>query len=210
MIESGELNPPRCSRGKVDKVDKLIAWREEVEMSVAVEQPEASALTPSQRRLLSAIGAELARQDPSGSATERVDDIEAAARAAVDALVDTGTFWQEHLGPVYDAKTVAVILGSPDKPVSRQAVSKRPLLALRTGNGRVYYPAFQFANGQPLAGLADLLSTIDEDLVSRWTLASWLVSPEGDLDGVSPIDVLRAGDVERVLRVAQAWAVALQ
>ena len=110
-------------------------------MSVAVEAPDAGALTPSQRLLLSAIGAELARQDPSGAATEHVDDIQAAARAAVDALVDTGAFWEEHLGPVYDAKTVAVILGSPDKPVSRQAVSKRPLLALRTGNGRVYYPA---------------------------------------------------------------------
>lgn len=179
-------------------------------MSVAVEQSGAGALTPSQRRLLSAIGAELARRDPSGSATDHVDDIEAAARAAVDALVDTGALWQAHLGPVYDAKTVAVILGSPDKPVSRQAVSKRSLLALRTGNGRVYYPAFQFANGQPMAGLADLLSTIDEDLVSRWTLASWLVSPEADLDGASPIDVLRAGDVERVLRLARAWALALQ
>lgn len=179
-------------------------------MSVAVDQPDAGALTPSHRRLLSAIGAELARQDPSGSATQHVDDIEAAARAAVDALVDTGAFWQEHIGPVYDAKTVAVILGTPDKPVSRQAVSKRPLLALRTGNGRVYYPAFQFANGQPLLGLADLLTVIDEDLVSRWTLASWLVSPEDDLDGGSPIDALRAGDVERVLSVARAWASALQ
>lgn len=179
-------------------------------MSVAVEAPDAGALTPSQRRLLSAIGAELARQDPSGAATEHVDDIQAAARAAVDALVDTGAFWQEHLGAVHDAKTVAVILGSPDKPVSRQAVSKRPLLALRTGNGRVYYPAFQFANGQPIAGLADLLATIDEDLVSRWTLASWLVSPEEELDGGTPIDALRAGDVERVLHVAREWARALQ
>ncbi|MGI9196856.1 MAG: hypothetical protein ACR2KE_05275 [Candidatus Nanopelagicales bacterium] len=179
-------------------------------MSVAAQAREVETLTPSQRRLLAAIGAELARQDPSGSSTAHVEDIEAAARAAVDALVHTGAFWEEHLGPVYDAKTVAVILGSPDKPVSRQAVSKRPLLALRTGNGRVYYPAFQFANGRPIAGLAEVLAALDEHLVSRWTLASWLVSPEGDLDDVRPIDALRAGDVEHVLRVARAWAVALQ
>lgn len=179
-------------------------------MSIAVEQSEVGALTPSQRRLLSAIGAELARQDPMGSATEHVDDIAAAARAAVDALVDTGALWQEHLGPVYDAKTVAVILGSPGKPVSRQAVSKRALLGLRTGNGRVYYPAFQFVNGQPIPGLVEVLRIVDEQLVSRWTLASWLVSPEDELDGVSPIDAMRACDVERVLRVARAWAVALQ
>ena len=179
-------------------------------MSIALEQAGVEALTPAQRRLLSAIGAELARQDPSGSATEHVNDVEAAARAAVDAVVDSGAYWEEHLGPVYDAKTVAVLLGSPDKPVSRQAVSKRPLLALRTGNGRVYYPAFQFANGQPIRGLADLLTTIDEDLVSRWTLASWLVSPEVELDDVRPIDALRAGDHDRVLHVARAWARALQ
>lgn len=179
-------------------------------MSVAAETLEAGTLTPSQHRLLAAIGAELARQDPSGSATAHVDDVEAAARAAVDALVDTGAFWQEHLGPVYDAKTVAVLLGTVDKPVSRQAVSKRPLLALRTANGRVYYPAFQFVNGQPIAGLADVLAEISDDVISRWTLASWLVSPDDDLDGARPMDELRAGGIDRVLRVARAWALALQ
>jgi len=101
-------------------------------------------------------------------------------------------------------------IGTPGKPVSRQAVSKRSLLALRTGNGRVYYPAFQFANGRPIAGLADILAVIEENLVSRWTLASWLVSPEDDLDGASPIDALSAGEVQRVLEVAQAWALSLQ
>ena len=179
-------------------------------MTVAVGPPEAGTLTPSQRRLLTAIEAELVRQDPSGQATDQVDDVAAAARAAVDALVDTAAFWQEHLGPVYDVKTVAILLGTPDKPVSRQAVSKRSLLALRTGNGRVFYPAFQFVNGQPVAGLADVLAEVDEDLVSRWTLASWLTSPEDDLDGDRPIDTLCAGGVERVLHVARAWALALQ
>ena len=179
-------------------------------MSVVAESPQVGPLTPSQHRLLAAIGAELARQDPTGAATEDVDDVAAAARAAVDALVDTGSFWQEHLGPVYDAKTVAVLLGRPGKPVSRQAVSKRSLLALRTGNGRVYYPAFQFANGRPITGLADILAVIDEDLVSRWTLASWLVSPENALDGAPPIEALRAGEIQRVLDEAHAWALALQ
>lgn len=179
-------------------------------MSVAVGPLEAGTLTSSQRRLLTAIEAELLRQDPTGQATDQVDDVAAAARAAVDALVDTAALWEEHLGPVYDAKTVAILLGTPDKPVSRQAVSKRPLLALRTGNGRVFYPAFQFANGQPVAGLADVLAEVNEDLVSRWTLASWLASPDDDLDGVRPIDALRAGGVQRVLQAARAWALALQ
>ncbi|MFM8773782.1 MAG: hypothetical protein ACKOFP_08105 [Actinomycetota bacterium] len=179
-------------------------------MSVAADLAGAQALTPSQRRLLSAIGAELARQDPSGTATADVDDIDAAARAAVDALVDTGALWREHLGPVYDAKTVAVLLGSPDKPLTRQAVSKRSLLALRTGNGRVYYPAFQFANGSPIDGLTDVLAAVDAGIVSRWTLASWLVSPDVDLEGARPIDVLRSVNAERVVDVARAWAASLQ
>ncbi len=40
------------------------------------------------------------------------------------------------LGPVYDVDGVARLIGGA-APVTRQAVSKRRLLALKTGSGRV-------------------------------------------------------------------------
>ena len=54
-----------------------------------------------------------------------------------------------------------------------------------------------------------MLEALPEDRVSRWTVASWLVSPEADLGGEAPIDVLFDADpagVEAVVHIARAWA----
>ena len=119
----------------------------------------------------------------------------------------------EQLGAFYDSAAVRSLLGREGKPVTRQAVSKRKgLLALATGSGQVVYPAFLFRGRQPVAGLDQVLNKLPEQLVSRWTLASWLVTPEPDLGGERPIDALfdeDPGGVDAVVRVAQAWAVEL-
>ena len=118
--------------------------------------------------------------------------------------------WVAHLGPMYDVEGVRRLLGRPAHPVSRQAVSKRRgLLALTTGSGRVVYPAFQFAGGSPMPHLARLMAELPESAVSRWTVASWLVSAEPTLDDQRPIDVLAAGEADAVVRAARAWAAAL-
>ncbi len=49
-------------------------------------------------------------------------------------------------------------------------------------------------------------------LVTRWTVASWLVSPDADLDGARPIDVLARGGpdgADRVVAAASSWSAAL-
>jgi hypothetical protein len=119
----------------------------------------------------------------------------------------------EQLGAFYDVAAVRSLLGRVGKPITRQDVDKRKgLLALTTGSGQVVYPAFQFRGRQLVDGLDQVLNELPEQLVSRWTLASWLVSPESDLGGERPIDVLFGqdpGGVDAVVRVAQAWAVDL-
>jgi hypothetical protein len=53
---------------------------------------------------------------------------------------------------------------------------------------------------------------VPEALVSRWTLASWLVGPDAELDGERPIDVLQEGAPEGrtvLLAAARRWAAAL-
>jgi hypothetical protein len=170
----------------------------------------AARLTPRQREFLDAIAAELALRDPDGHALDRVDDPALLARQAADQAVDSAQAWVEHLGPMYDVEGVRRLLGRPAHPVSRQAVSKRRgLLALTTGSGRVVYPAFQFAGGSPMPHLARVLTELPESAVSRWTVASWLVSAEPTLDDQRPIDVLAAGEADAVVRAARAWAAAL-
>ena len=167
-------------------------------------------LSARQRQLLADLAAELLLRDPAGATLARVDDPALLARQTADSVLDTAAVWQEHLGPLYDVDGVARLLGHEGRALSRQAVSKRRhLLALRTGSGRVVYPAFQLRNGKVIDGLDRVLDAVPEQLVSRWTLASWLVSPEPDLDGSTPLEVLRAGGIEVVVAVARRWAHAL-
>lgn len=163
----------------------------------------------SHRRFLAALAAELAARDPAGDVLARVDDPGELARAAADRAVDSAVVWQEHLGTFYDVDGVRALLGRSGRPVTKQAVSKRRLLALRTGSGRLVYPALQFRDGAPLPGLDRVLDVLPGRLVSPWTVASWLVTPQPGLDGDRPVDVLATGHVEIVLEAARNWAAAL-
>ncbi|MGH9069463.1 MAG: hypothetical protein ACRD0J_18510 [Acidimicrobiales bacterium] len=94
--------------------------------------------------------------------------------------------------------------------MSKQAVSKnRNLLALTTGSGRVVYPRFQFAGRALIPGLRQVLAELPEEVVSHWTVASWLVSPAADMEGERPIDVLAEGGTQVVAEAARRWGAAL-
>ncbi|GAA0305617.1 antitoxin Xre/MbcA/ParS toxin-binding domain-containing protein [Kineococcus aurantiacus] len=152
---------------------------------------------------------ELGLRDPRGRNLRRLKDVEGTARRAARVVVDTAAAWEDHLGPFYDVDGVRELLGG-DQPISRQAVSKRrSLLALRTGSGQVVYPVFQFLEETPLPGLGAALEELPEQLVSRWTVASWLVSPQPELGGVTPVDLLRDGNLVPVVKAARSWARAL-
>lgn len=166
--------------------------------------------TGAQRSFVEQLLRELVLRDPDGAALAKVGDPGAAARGAVDHVLDSAERWTDHLGGFYDVEGVRRLLSRSGRPVSKQAVSKRRgLLALTTGSGRVVYPQFQFAGGGPLPGLDAVLREVPEHLVSRWTLASWLVSPQPDLGGDAPVQLLREGVDGAVLVAARDWARAL-
>ena len=122
--------------------------------------------------------------------------------------------WGEHLGAFYEAAAVCPLLGPEGQPVTPEAVLERTdLLALTTGSGQVIYPAFQFRGRRLVPGLDRVLAELPESVVSRWTLSSWLVSPERDLGGDRPIDVLfdqGPAGVDAVVHAARAWAAQLE
>lgn len=161
-------------------------------------------------RLVEVFRREVRQRDPEGRGLASLDDIDEAAAAAARVVVDTGGEWREHLGGFYDVEAVRRLLNSTARPVTKQAVSKRRgLLALRTGANRVVYPRFQFVDRRPVEGLGQVLDVLSEELVSRWTVASWLVSKSPELDGERPIDALAEGHVKLVVEAAQSWASSL-
>ena len=160
--------------------------------------------TATHQELVQAFARELSLRDPDGSQARALGDASPLIEQAVARLLGASAAWSSLLGPVFDARGVQEILG-----VTRQAVSKRRLLALTTGSGRVVYPAFQFTGSGVVPGIADLVSTLDEDLVSPWTVAAWLVSPAVELEDQRPIDLLTGGEPAPVLALAADWAQAL-
>lgn len=170
-------------------------------------------LPPSHERVLRSMIVELRRRDPDGAQLSRADDPDELARAVAERIVDFSAGWVEHLGPFYDSASVAELLARNGDPITKQAVSKRKgLLSLTTGSGQVVFPAFQFRDRRLVPGLPKIFGELPEDVVSRWTLASWLVSPDVDLDGARPIDVLHDGsdgDIAAVVTAARQWRVAL-
>lgn len=169
-----------------------------VDLDAAVEAAPASHLEAALALLL-----ELRQHDPEG---ELGADAARLARAVAGRLLDDSARWSAALGACYDVDGVRELLGAPGRPISKQAVSQRVgLLALTTGSGRVVYPAFQFSGRAVVDGLPEVLRILPATLVSRWTVASWLVSHDADLSA-APVEALRQGRVGAVVASARDWA----
>ncbi|GAB3590851.1 hypothetical protein GCM10027446_06850 [Angustibacter peucedani] len=119
------------------------------------------------------------------------------------------------LGPFYDTAGLSGWWG-----VSRQALADRvrrgTLLACRTADGHLVYPAFQFArDGAVRPGILDAVAVFARHAVDGWTAAVWLTTSSPVFDGDSAVDHLvvhraSAAAVARVVRQAEAdvaaWA----
>jgi len=113
--------------------------------------------------------------------------------------------WTQQLGPVYTQGQVAELLGK-----SKQAISTdKGLLRLELRDGSVGYPVFQFEGDRILPGIRNVVRALSPVAATTWTVASWLTSPSSDLNGNTPLERLRRGDVSDVTVVADrltaAW-----
>lgn len=109
--------------------------------------------------------------------------------------------WAEQVGPALSQRDTATLLSK-----SEQAVAKDSrLLRVRARDGRPLYPVLQFAGRAQLGGVAQVVALL-RDLIEPLSTASFLTAPHRDLDGATPVERLRAGDVDDVLRVARRLA----
>jgi hypothetical protein len=105
-------------------------------------------------------------------------------------------------GGVLSVEETAQLLG-----ISRQAVDKRrrqgQLLGLTQGRRGYAYPAWQFDKGRTIANLEKVLKALRSH--DPWMQLAFFLNPNDRLGGDSPADLLRAGDVARVISAAQAY-----
>ena len=109
-----------------------------------------------------------------------------AARGAVAPIL-----WREALGEVWDTRQVVDFLG-----VSRQAINQRvrngSLLGLQS-RGTTLFPAWQFdpARGVVRPVVASLLAEFHSaSVVEPWAVASWAMTPQTELHGIRPAELL--------------------
>lgn len=104
-------------------------------------------------------------------------------------------------GGAYNVEQVRALLNG----VSRQAVDKRvkdgSLLAVPGPSNRRHFPTFQFQDdGSVIEGLAEVQDALG--YTSPWAVLNFLVNPNDALGDARPIDVMRRGDLSRVLEAA--------
>lgn len=81
------------------------------------------------------------------------------------------------------------------------------LVELPTSTGIPLYPQFQFDSGRVLPGIVDAFREIASHL-GAWSVASYLMTPQPELDGLCPVQWLRErrdrGHLQHVLRAYRA------
>jgi len=122
--------------------------------------------------------------------------------AGADSVHDV-TAYQE-LGPFYEAASLGPLRGIQGQSLHEQ-VRRGEIICLTTNDGKRVYPGFQFdgPNLAPLPALALVLNALDPHRRDSWGDAIWLRETRPELDGRSPMQALRDGDVDHVTALAR-------
>jgi len=93
--------------------------------------------------------------------------------------------------------------------ISRQAVDKRrrvgKLIAIAMGKGNYIYPVWQFSEmGTTIKGLEDVLNELHK--LDPWMQIAWMLDPNIRLEKQTPLEQLRKGNIEKVIKSARAFA----
>lgn len=110
--------------------------------------------------------------------------------------------WQE--GGSYSAEEAGARLGI-SKAAALKRFQKGQLLGWREAKqNAVRFPVWQFHEDDTLTGLAGILAVFEgAEEIDDWAKIVFFLNPLSSLDGKRPLDLLRAGNIQRVIWAAQ-------
>jgi hypothetical protein len=97
----------------------------------------------------------------------------------------------EEIGPFYDTAGVEMLLGGVSKQAVEARRKKHTILAVRTSDHRWAYPTFQFTGSEVDPALVPAIQALKG--APAWAAALWFVTPNPDLDEVTPLEWARSG-----------------
>jgi len=113
---------------------------------------------------------------------------------------------QELLATSYTASEVAKLLGTKSRQTPHDRRKNKSLIAIQD-NSVWKFPEWQFDPTGPdgvIPGLPEVLKALD---VPDFSKISWLTRPNPELNGCTPIQVLKKGQKDRVINEAQTVGV---
>ena len=105
-------------------------------------------------------------------------------------------------GGAFDLEQVQSLLHGVTRQRVMERVKEGSLLAVPGPSNRRRYPTAQFTRDGVVAGLREVQAVLPTR--NPWAILNFLVQPDDRLEGRSPMDVLKTGDVERVVQAARA------
>ncbi len=148
----------------------------------------------------------------SGMAAEQLDDVDAKYVAAgvknVLSNLKARRAWENHIGAILTHKQAVDATGWTKQALS-QAVRDSRVLRLEAADGTIGYWSgglTDTAPHVPILGIKDVLKAWAHADVQSWTIASWMSSPQPELDDRTPRQALLDGDTADVVTLARQAA----
>lgn len=196
------------SSASIDHDVRVEASEDQVTLAV---RPAGGRVQRAQVEALVDAMAELAARAAATSDPRAVDLLIEQLRALAPARPSSEERWNETIGPFYDTAGLEKWLGTSRQRL-HQRVQSGQLLAVKAGNGSLYYPAWQFTGtGNVVPGLPEIIAGLGSR--SALNKALWLRSPRAEFGDRAAIDVLAHGnpaDVRAIVSEARAdgerWA----
>ena len=132
--------------------------------------------------------ASLADIDGPASSPQRADDLESMLIEDWAGRVAGSTYLEENL-------RIA-------RSTLHRWQRRSEVIALRKGGRKHVFPLAQFVDGRPVAGIRDVQALISNPRLA-WL---WLTRPSAQLEGRTPIDLLRQDQVDEVVEAARVFA----
>jgi len=105
---------------------------------------------------------------------------------------------REFRARAYTTAQVGELLGGVSRQAVSQRVTNKRLMSMEISR-QSYFPDWQFVDGQPVAGLAEVVKTLDSVGADAWTGDAMMRTPLPEEGGRSPADLLAVGQLERAL-----------
>ncbi len=149
--------------------------------------------------------------EPAPKQQETVDAVAAAFTpdARARALLRGREIIEQDLrdaGGAYSMEEAQALLGHVSRQTVHKKIARGELLSLAGPGRRRVFPTFQFSKEGLMPGLLQVSKAFPSR--SGWALLNFLINPDDRLQGKKPIDVLRTGDVDRVVDSARRFGVA--